>query len=80
MDGLQRQIYTAAGLIALRVSITALAPKRGDIPRNPTRQKPRPAIRVQYGVLPYRFTQAAVLEIGNRHDSPVATLDHSEGS
>ena len=35
---------------------------REEIPRKPKR-KARPAIRVQYGALPYRFTQDAALEI-----------------
>ena len=39
--------------------------RAGDavIPRKPKKQRTRPAVRVQYGALPYRFTQMAALEI-----------------
>jgi 8-oxo-dGTP pyrophosphatase MutT (NUDIX family) len=37
--------------------------RRGEIPRKPRKRKIRPALRVQYAALPYRFTPAAALEI-----------------
>ncbi len=33
------------------------------IPRKPKRRRTKPAVRVQYGALPYRFTSMAALEI-----------------
>jgi 8-oxo-dGTP pyrophosphatase MutT (NUDIX family) len=39
--------------------------RAGDaiIPRKPKKRSARPAVRVQYGALPYRFTPMAALEI-----------------
>jgi 8-oxo-dGTP pyrophosphatase MutT (NUDIX family) len=37
--------------------------RRFDIPRKPKKRRARPAIRIQYGALPYRFTPMAALEI-----------------
>ncbi len=39
--------------------------RAGDavIPRKPKKRRATPAVRVQYGALPYRFTQVAALEI-----------------
>jgi 8-oxo-dGTP pyrophosphatase MutT (NUDIX family) len=37
--------------------------RRRAIPRKPRRRKIRPALRLQYGALPYRFTPTAALEI-----------------
>jgi 8-oxo-dGTP pyrophosphatase MutT (NUDIX family) len=39
--------------------------RAGDavIPRKPKKRRATPAVRVQYGALPYRFTQMAALEI-----------------
>jgi len=37
--------------------------RRCAIPRKPRRRKIRPALRLQYGALPYRFTPTAALEI-----------------
>ena len=36
---------------------------RSDIPRKTNKRKVGPAVRVQYGALPYRFTHAAALEL-----------------
>jgi 8-oxo-dGTP pyrophosphatase MutT (NUDIX family) len=38
-------------------------PERREIPRKPNKRKVRSAVRVQYAALPYRFNQAAALEI-----------------
>ena len=40
-----------------------LRPGDPVIPRKPKKRRARPAVRVQYGALPYRFTQMAALEI-----------------
>ena len=40
-----------------------MAPGDSIIPRKPKKRRAVPAVRVQYGVLPYRFTQMAALEI-----------------
>jgi 8-oxo-dGTP pyrophosphatase MutT (NUDIX family) len=40
-----------------------MIPRRFDIPRKPKKRRARPAVRVQYGALPYRFTPMAALEI-----------------
>jgi 8-oxo-dGTP pyrophosphatase MutT (NUDIX family) len=37
--------------------------RRPAIPRKPHKRKVKPALRVQYAALPYRFTPAAALEI-----------------
>jgi 8-oxo-dGTP pyrophosphatase MutT (NUDIX family) len=37
--------------------------RRHEIPRKPRRRKIRPALRIQYAALPYRFTSTAALEI-----------------
>ena len=37
--------------------------RRSEIPRKPRRRKIRPALRIQYAALPYRFTADAALEI-----------------
>jgi 8-oxo-dGTP pyrophosphatase MutT (NUDIX family) len=37
--------------------------RRHDIPRNPNKRKAKPAVRVQYAALPYRFNEAGTLEI-----------------
>ena len=37
--------------------------RRCAIPRKPRRRKIRPALRLQYGALPYRFTPTEALEI-----------------
>lgn len=43
---------------------TGVPPKRRyGIPRKPAKRKVKPPVRVQYAVLPYRFTQSAALEI-----------------
>ena len=34
-----------------------------EIPRKPRKRKAKPAVRVQYGALPYRFTAEAAMEI-----------------
>jgi hypothetical protein len=38
-----------------------------------------PAVRVQYGVLPYRFTQMAALEILIGYDATIAAVDRTQG-
>jgi hypothetical protein len=38
-------------------------PERREIARKPNKRKVRSAVRVQYAALPYRFNQAAALEI-----------------
>jgi 8-oxo-dGTP pyrophosphatase MutT (NUDIX family) len=38
-------------------------PGRTDIPRKPKTRRSKPVVRIQYGALPYRFTQEAALEI-----------------
>jgi 8-oxo-dGTP pyrophosphatase MutT (NUDIX family) len=37
--------------------------ERGELPRQPSKRKIRPALRVQYAALPYRFTLPAGLEV-----------------
>jgi len=37
--------------------------RRHAIPRKPHKRKVKPALRIQYAALPYRFTPAAALEI-----------------
>ncbi len=37
--------------------------RRRAIPRKPRKRKVKPALRIQYAALPYRFTPAAALEI-----------------
>ena len=37
--------------------------RRGAIPRKPHKRKVKPALRVQYAALPYRFTPSSALEI-----------------
>jgi len=37
--------------------------RRRAIPRKPHKRKVKPALRIQYAALPYRFTPAAALEI-----------------
>jgi ADP-ribose pyrophosphatase YjhB (NUDIX family) len=37
--------------------------RRSEIPRKPRRRKIKPALRIQYAALPYRFTPDAALEI-----------------
>ena len=49
------------------------------IPHKPKKRRARPAIRVQYGALPYRFTHMAALEILDRHDATNAAVDRTEG-
>jgi 8-oxo-dGTP pyrophosphatase MutT (NUDIX family) len=44
-------------------ALKTLPPGDAIIPRNAKRRRARPAIRVQYGALPYRFTPMAALEI-----------------
>lgn len=39
------------------------SPEISIIPRKPKKRSARPAVRVQYGALPYRFTPMAALEI-----------------
>jgi 8-oxo-dGTP pyrophosphatase MutT (NUDIX family) len=36
---------------------------RHNIPRNPNKRKAKPAVRLQYAALPYRFNEAGTLEI-----------------
>src|SRR5271166_3095523 len=33
------------------------------IPRKPSKRRAKPAVRIQYGALPYRLTEAAALEV-----------------
>jgi 8-oxo-dGTP pyrophosphatase MutT (NUDIX family) len=63
-------VFTRRGFIFAdsRLSPIRHALKRGSlgdpiIPRKPKRRRAKPAIRVQYGALPYRFTPMAALEI-----------------
>jgi 8-oxo-dGTP pyrophosphatase MutT (NUDIX family) len=37
--------------------------RRHEIPRNPSKRKVKPAVRVQYAALPYRFDQAGTLQV-----------------
>ena len=37
--------------------------RRHEIPRNPSKRKIKPAVRVQYAALPYRFDQAGTLQV-----------------
>lgn len=50
-------------LLDPRRSSANLRIRRYAIPRKPRRRKIRPALRLQYGALPYRFTPTAALEI-----------------
>jgi hypothetical protein len=56
--------FPFARFIAARQSgaIDLRQTRRAQIPRRPKR-KTKPAVRVQYGALPYRFTKDAALEI-----------------
>jgi 8-oxo-dGTP pyrophosphatase MutT (NUDIX family) len=50
-------------LLDARPSSANLRIRRCAIPRKPRKRKIRPALRLQYGALPYRFTPTAALEI-----------------
>src|ERR1700733_14836288 len=43
--------------------VKARIPGDATIPQKPKKRRTKPVVRVQYGALPYRFTQMAALEI-----------------